>query len=148
MLVTLSRNERDIRHSEERLQLALKSSGEGLWEWDLRGDRIYIDHYSNSLLKFNQFLDSIDLELFHKSVFHEDKKRVYQKLQRIAQGEVQSYSDEFRLILRTKEIIWVRVNGKIAEYDGLRSARIAGTLQNITTRKNTRTEFVVVRFCL
>ena len=136
MLDTLDRNEKAVRRSEERLQLALKSSGEGLWEWDLRSSKVFIDQFSNSILKFSPPKYSIPVELFEKSVYLEDRSRVLKRLDRIAQGELLSYSDEFRLVLESREVIWVRINGKIAEYDGLRAARIAGTIQDITDRKH------------
>ena len=126
--------------TKELLELALKSSGDSVWFWNIESgelvfDRNWIKHlgYKPNLFKltFEWWDDSINPE--HKSVF-ESAYNDY------LQGRKDHYEIEYQIRTNNGDWIWVWAIGKCIEYDNDGKPLIfIGTHRDITRLKNNET---------
>ncbi|MEP7295524.1 MAG: diguanylate cyclase [Burkholderiales bacterium] len=122
--------------SEERLSLALEGSGLALFDWDIRGDRVYHSAQA-SAMRGEPAIESTAPAAEWRSYVHEDDLEAIRTSMKAAlMGTVSEYHAEFRIRKRTGEWLWVRARGRVVERDTSgRALRLAGTYANIDARK-------------
>ncbi|MDX1630458.1 MAG: EAL domain-containing protein, partial [Thermoanaerobaculia bacterium] len=132
--------QRTIRRNEERLQLALKGSGDGLWDWDLRNDRIVRVRMAE-LLGYEPGELPPGPELWESLIHPEDRSEVLRRIDRVLDGRASSFESEYRILASDGSWRWVLDRGNIVERDAEgRPVRMAGTCTDITERKETETQ--------
>lgn len=126
----------DLRISQERLDLAIRGSDLGLWDWDVQSDKITINERWATMLGYSP--DEIDPLLSHrKNLIHaEDASRVMDAWMDHFSGRSETYRVEYRIRTKKSEWCWVLDRGKVVERDvDGKPLRAAGTQQDISDRK-------------
>jgi len=132
------RRERRLREalgrSEERLQLAVGGSNDGLWDWHLRRGDLYFSPRCAQMLGFadDQLPHAREtvLGLLHPSDLRTFEAKLLRHLRR---GE--PYDAEFRLRTRDSDYLWVRARGRLVRSAEGRAIRMAGSLTDISDAK-------------
>ena len=133
--------EREIRTSEERLQLALEGASLGMWDLNLLTRRAVINIRSADIIGYD--LEEIDPTMdFWKTIIHpEDLDHTLELLKTHIEGKTDFFEHEYRVTTRHGEQRWIMGRGKVIERDGLGQAiRMAGTFMDITDVKKARQE--------
>lgn len=126
-----------MNESSDRLELALKASNEGIWEWDLLSGTIF---YSNRVLMFlgygvtgapNFFKDP------EEHVHPEDLKKFIKKRDRVILKKGRLFAMESRVRTRSGEWKWFRMRGIPERDDQGAVLKMVGSLIDISKRKNT-----------
>ncbi len=120
---------------EERLDLALKASNEGILDWDLKEGEIY---YSNRLLGFlgyGRFGAPNILEEPEKHVHPEDLGRFTRKLSRVLHRGGKLFADEARIRTNEGEWKWFRARALPLRDDDGTLLRLVGSLIDISKRR-------------
>ncbi len=124
-----------LRISEERWQLALSGTNDGVWDWDLTTGRIFRDSRYAEMLGYQPDelpRRQIWLELGHP----EDVPAVEKVLQDHLDGRTPVYQSEYRVRHRAGHWVWVLGRGKVVARDGAgRPLRMVGTQTDVTQRK-------------
>jgi PAS domain S-box-containing protein len=128
-----------LQRSEERLRLALTAAeGVGIWDWDVRRDRVYLDPQFATLygLDAQAAQTGTSADAFTRNIHPDDYERVRQTLDHaVANGK--EFSAEYRLLQADKSVRWVAAVGRCSlGPDGL-PARFPGVSVDITARKQT-----------
>lgn len=125
------------RKTQQRLQLALESTQDGVWEVDLSADKNYFDERWCELLGYSSQELQAD-ESFAKRLIHEDDlKTTKDAYDAHLTGEADVYDSEHRLMHKSGEWIWVHDRGRILEHaDDGSPAKMIGTTADITERKH------------
>ncbi|MBC7692858.1 MAG: response regulator [Methylotenera sp.] len=136
----LQRNLVESRHlleqSQRRLELALSSSGLGIWEWDIPGNHLYCSIETERLLGYPPGTCSRPLEDFSQRVHPEDLELRMIAVNTAIRTRI-SHQHEFRISLPDGTIRWLSEGGR-ATYDFLDNPILMrGTLADITEQKNT-----------
>ncbi|MFC6441590.1 EAL domain-containing protein [Bowmanella sp. JS7-9] len=120
----------EVTASEERLQLALKASGSGIWDWR-DGDNIMYQPRLRDELGYKQ--DSIAPAEFCELIHPVERPQFENNWNRFLQGELHSFDVTYRLQHSSGEWQWYRDLGRAVEntLDG-NIQRISGTFTNIT----------------
>jgi diguanylate cyclase (GGDEF)-like protein/PAS domain S-box-containing protein len=138
MLGKILRREHNIIGSERRLSLALRGSGEGVWDWDIQENNSYIDPNCCSILDVKPEELAVDNRLWLKRLFAEDAEQARQYFRRVAAGELTSFEGEYRIPRHDTEAEyrWIQIRGSVVEWssDGL-PTRMSGTVSDVTQRK-------------
>ena len=136
------RMERALRESEERYTLAMKGADEGLWDWDMRSDEIYISPWIVNLLSEDLTPESenggqskITSAEWDATVRPEDRERYLKAIDDHLAGKTAYYSCEYRLGEAGEADRWVRDRGLCLRDEAGRPYRMAGSLGDITQRK-------------
>lgn len=130
---SLERSRAALDISESRLQLAVSAGKFGIWERDLKTNRLHWTPRTLEIMGGGDFTGA--LEDFTRRIHPEDVAAV----ERFSRGAVtgkNAYTTEFRVVLPDGKIRWVCSKGQ-ADYapDGT-PLRMAGTLQDISERKS------------
>ena len=137
-------NDLTVRHeaeqqrarSEERLSLALESSGLALFDWDLKGDRIYHSAQASAMRDEPAVETTASAAELRSFVHPDDMDAMRTSLKAALAGAVPIYRAEFRIRRRSGDWLWVRARGRVVERDSSgRALRLAGTYVDINTRK-------------
>ncbi|HEU0202703.1 MAG TPA: PAS domain-containing protein [Burkholderiaceae bacterium] len=135
------RTEEALRHSEQRYQLAAAGANQGLWDWDLVTDTMFVSARAQELLG----LASADplrprREWVARFDYHpEDRERVRKTLAAYLGGTLGHWEVEYR-IRNGESWHWYHDRGVALRDDSGRPYRMAGSLEDITDRKNAQAE--------
>jgi PAS domain S-box-containing protein len=125
--------EEDVRISLECMELALKGTELGMWDWDIVNDNFILDTRSVQLIG-NIPLDS---EEWFRRIHTDDIKKVKEQDEAIIKRRSEVIDYDYRLILETGDIRWIRAKGHVVKWDKEGNpVRATGTLQDITEQKN------------
>ena len=124
-----------LRISEERYTLAIEGSQDGIWDRDLRTDKVYFSPRWKSMLGYEDH----EIENNHKSwenLLHpDDKERTLALLYKHLKKETPFYQAEFRLKCKDGRYKWIFARGKaIFDKNGV-PYRIAGSHTDNSARK-------------
>lgn len=130
---------------DDRLQLALQASKEGIWDWDLVKKTIY---YSPRVYRFLGYRKEEMPNLFEERGEHMDEasvEAVDEALRRVIQEGEDLFAVEPRVKTNRGTWKWFRVRGTPVR-DGLgKVIRIAGSLIDISKRKTAERELAEER---
>jgi diguanylate cyclase (GGDEF)-like protein/PAS domain S-box-containing protein len=133
--VERKRAEEALRVSEERYALAVSGAKDGLWDWDLRRDKVYYSPRWSSILGYAQNEIGDRVQDWLDRVHPDDLERVRAALDAHLEGRTPHFECEHRVYTRSGDSLWVLCRG-IAVCDASGAAyRIAGSLTDISARK-------------
>jgi PAS domain S-box-containing protein len=123
-----------LQEYEERWRYALESGQFGVWDWDMRTNKMFCSNIMKVILEYGEDEVCNDFEDWMRLTHPEDLNNVLDKLHRHFQGE--EYDVELRMRCKDNSYKWVRGRGQIIdrEPDG-EPLRMIGTIENITYRK-------------
>lgn len=122
--------------STERLSLALDSSEEGLWDWNLHSGDVYVSPKVYSLLGQDPVFDLFDKNTWKALVHQEDCPQVKEALSRYMNHKDDRFMAEFRVRHSDQSWRWLLSRGKAVRYDeNGQMIRIVGTIRDITSQK-------------
>lgn len=125
-----------LRTSEARWQLALQGTGDGVWDWDLVNNRIYLSHRSKELLGYDGE-ETTSVEARADLVHPDDTERSLAALRAHLRGEAPSFSCEYRLRRKDGSYIWILGTGRVIERDASgKPLRLVGTHKDIAERRS------------
>jgi PAS domain S-box-containing protein len=124
-----------LRHSEERLSLAMDAAQMGLWEYDIAGDALMWNHHLRAMYGVGDETP-IDFEMFVSAIYPEDRDRVLGAYNAALEGpERRDFSFEHRIVRPDGEIGWVLAHGRVLRDAEGKPSRALGTSMDITSRK-------------
>jgi len=126
----------DLAKSEERFNLAMGASKDGLWDWDIKTDKIYYSPAYGEMLgyDFSELLQHADL---WKGLIHpEDREIALEANIGCIENECDDFNIDFRMKVKNGGWKWINSRGKVANRDDTgRATRMVGTHVDITERK-------------
>jgi len=131
---------KNLRESEERFNLAMKASNDGLFDWNLETNEIY---YSPSWKKMLGYEDNElpnDFSVWENTTEPEDMKKSWELQQKLITKQIDRFVMEFKM--KHKNGHWVDILSRaqaIFNTSG-KAVRIVGTHTNITERKQAEEE--------
>ena len=125
-----------LRESEQRLGLALQSSGLALFDWDLRSGVVHLGDQWGVILGGAAAEGDVPIEGLEALVHPDDLPTLREQLRRLLKGEISSYRIEHRVRHMSGEWIWIESVAQVSERDADgRAIRVTGTNGDITARK-------------
>jgi PAS domain S-box-containing protein len=125
----------ELEKSREQFMLAVNGSNDGIWDWDLRNNTLYLS------AKWKQMIGYEDHELpnmystFEDRLHPDDRTHVQEYIRSYLTGENPVYSIEFRLLHKNGSYIWILARGEaLRDKDGV-PYRMAGSHTDITEIK-------------
>jgi diguanylate cyclase (GGDEF)-like protein/PAS domain S-box-containing protein len=127
-----------VTEASPRLDFILNTIGEGLWDWDLKTDRVYYAPRWHALLGYTVGELSDRIDEWASRVHPKDLAACQTALERHRTGTTPDASCEHRLRCKDGSWRWMLYRARITERDANGTAtRIMGTLNDITDRKLT-----------
>jgi diguanylate cyclase (GGDEF)-like protein/PAS domain S-box-containing protein/putative nucleotidyltransferase with HDIG domain len=127
--------ETELQCSEERYALAVRGSKDGLWDWNLLTDEIYFSPRWKSILGYSKNeIGNAPSEWF-KRVHGDDIETVRNDIAAHLQGHSPHFENEHRLMHKDGNHRWILMRGTAVRSTDGKAIRIAGSLSDITERK-------------
>jgi PAS domain S-box-containing protein len=122
-----------LRSSEERLQLALRGSGQGIWDWDLKTEVLTWDDRTKEI--FGLPADVPVSYKWHLEALHPDDRQRVSNAAVIALRDRTEFNEEYRTFHPDGTMHWILARGR-GYYNGKgEPERISGTVMDISDRK-------------
>ncbi|MHB8898817.1 MAG: SpoIIE family protein phosphatase [Thermoguttaceae bacterium] len=130
--------ERALQDSEERFELAVHGTDAGIWDWDLRTNRVYFSSRWKSMLGCSDAEISDDFQEWERRIHPDDYQRSVEMIRRYLDGEILEYSLEHRLRHKNGTYRWILARGAALRDDQGHPYRMAGSHIDITELKQTQ----------
>lgn len=129
--------------NEQHIEILLTGAKIGLWEWDLEGDKMFINDTGSRLLKGDSEVNTISLSSiqFLKRIHPDDRARIQQAQKKAFSDDEFSYDVEFRYLNEKNEYQWLRTLGKVVDrYADHAPRRMLGQVLDISQSKHVQEE--------
>ncbi|WAC21363.1 SpoIIE family protein phosphatase [Luteolibacter sp. SL250] len=134
----------------ERLELSLRASSEGLWDWSLDDGSIYYSPRVLELLEAGDETDAPNVFLPPHGAIHEDDLEMFGRV--VARALEPHGPDTLAIDAKVRTVMaeprWLRIRGTIVRDSHGRVARIAGSMIDISLRKRAEAQVEEERFLL
>ncbi|MGQ5524387.1 putative bifunctional diguanylate cyclase/phosphodiesterase [Chitinimonas sp. PSY-7] len=126
-----------LRESQERYELAIRGANDGLWDWHIREETLYVSPRWKVLLGYTEDDEFAPLPSTWRALMHPDEvESIRSQLIRHLKGETPHFEAEQRLRHRDGSWRWMLTRGMALIDPTTGTAhRMAGSLTDITERK-------------
>jgi diguanylate cyclase (GGDEF)-like protein/PAS domain S-box-containing protein len=133
---------RDLRRSEERYELATRAANDGIWDWDLSDGTMYFSPRWKTILGYGEDLRADGLQAWLGLVHPDDVERLQGAIQAHRAGRTPHFENEHRIRHADGTWRWVLSRGVAIRDQAGRATRMAGSLSDITGRRNAEQRLV------
>jgi PAS domain S-box-containing protein len=130
------RAEKALRHSEERLALAMEGASDGMWDWDIPGQTVHLSRRLRQSFGVDFRLIDVTDNDWVKRIHPDDRERFRTTMLAHIKGETDHYECEYRLMHGDGEYRWVHDRGLARRDEDGRADRMVGSLNDVTARKH------------
>ena len=124
-----------LRESEERYALATEGANDGIWDWDLKSNRIYFSPRWVTMLHLDPGDITNGLEDWFSRVHPEDLEQVKIDIQAHLEGLSMHFENEHRMRHQDGTYRWMLCRGLAVRDQSSQAYRMAGSFSDITDRK-------------
>lgn len=133
----------DLRRRERRLDMVLRGTNDGFWDWNLIDDEVYYSARWNGMLGYPAMERVAGPEMWFERVHADDLPGLRRTLDAHRSGLSRSFEHEHRIRTASGAYMWMLARGVVeCDLEG-RTRRIAGTHTDITARKRTERQLLV-----
>lgn len=136
-LLQRKKTEKNLRESEERLELALRGAELGLWDWEVQTGKIIFNENWAKILGYKLAEIKPSFESWQKLIHDEDYKKFRSAINDNLKGKTSFYEFEYRMKTKSGKWKWILDRGKVLQRDpNGKAVRAAGTILDITDKKS------------
>ncbi|MEG3868419.1 response regulator [Microcoleus sp. Z1_B2] len=129
-----------LQASEERWELALRGSNDGVWDWNVNTNEVFFSARWKEMLGYEDHEIPNQLEEWSKRVHPDDIGWVMQAIQDHFQRQTPFYITEHRVLCKDGSYKWILARGQALSDEAGRVVRMTGSQSDITNRKQLEQE--------
>jgi PAS domain S-box-containing protein len=134
----LQEKEELLRKSEERYQLALLASKDGIYDWDIKNNTVFYSKTWKKIIGFEESELPDTYEVLENLIHLEERKAVLNVRNKYLNREIDKYNIEYRFRKKDGSYIWIQ-DSALAMWDNEGNPlRIIGTYTDIRWKKKKR----------
>jgi len=134
MFVSRKKAEEDFKKSYERSMLVLDGSRDGIWDWELKSDELFLSKRWKEIVGYRENELENKPEVFESLLHPDDKERVAVYIKSYLKGEFKHYNIEFRLRHKNGSYRWILGRGEALYDENGIPFRMAGLHTDITEK--------------
>ena len=123
-----------LQKALERLTLAADSGAIGIWDWDLKHDRMSGDDWMRRLYGTDAETDITSYDMW-RTFLHPDDRAAIERATLEAIRGIKPYNTEFRIVWRDGSVHDIHATGRVAYDETGEPVEMVGTNRDITARK-------------
>ncbi len=137
IITTRKRAEADLRHSEERLSLALEAANAGMFDWNMITGEMHFSDRFYTMLGYDPGEFPATYRSFELLWHSEDRPALASLVRAYRENQIDHHEIEMRLHTKSGEWRWIRSHGRMVLGWGpdAKPARLVGAQFDITQRK-------------
>jgi two-component system sensor kinase FixL len=126
---------------ELRWRHSVESSGDGIWDWNVRTRRSFRSESWYRMLGF-EMQEVIAEKNFWSSRLHlEDRDRVFKAVDDCLTGRSELYAADYRLRCRDGQWKWIAARGRVVERENGLPVRVLGTHRDIDALRQSQSDW-------
>jgi len=123
-----------LKQTTERLTLATRAGGIGIWDWDVVNDKLNWDNGMIRLYGFTDYEFVCAYDTWRSGLLPEDRENADEDIQMALRGE-KEYNVEFRVVWPDGSIHYLRALANVQRDENGKALRMIGTNWDITEQK-------------
>ncbi|WP_245747903.1 PAS domain S-box protein [Methanolobus profundi] len=132
---SLQEKTKELEKSHERFIMAVSGSQDGIWDWDLITNEVFLSSRWKEIIGFADHELQNSFSTFEERLHPDDKKRVIDQLEKYLKGELPEYKIEFRLKHKDGNYVWILARGTAQRDENGAPYRLSGSHTDITEQK-------------
>ncbi len=124
--------EKQLADQKEQFELAIRGSNDGIWDWDLKSNALFISQKWKEQLGYRDEELKSEFKSFADHLHPEDSEAVMQKVTSYLNGELLTYDLVFRMLHKDGGFRWIRARGEALRDSAGSAYRMAGSHTDIT----------------
>ncbi len=134
--------QQSLRESEQRYALAALAANDGLWDWNLKTNKVYFSPRSKALLGCLEEEIGDDWSEFFKRVHPDDINLLRCAIATHLEGSTTHFESEYRVLHQDGQYRWILCRGLAVRDEEGKPVRLAGSQTDITERKSTESQLL------
>jgi len=131
-----AKREAELAESKERFELAVKGANDGLWDWDMRTNKVFFSDRWKSMLGYKPNEIKNDFSEWEKLLHPEDKKRAQAYVDTYLKSKgALKFEHEFRLLHKSGLYVDILARATMQKDKNGEPIRLVGTHIDMTARK-------------
>lgn len=135
-------NKESLSQNQERYSLAMQASNDGLWDWDLKTNKILYSDRWKEMLGFNDHEISDTADEWLSRVHPEDHDRVRASIDAYVEGITSNFEIEYRMRHFSDNYLWMMAKGLAIRTSDGRATRFAGSQTDVSERKSNEEQMI------
>ena len=131
-----ARTLQSLRESEERYQLAAHGSNDGIWDWAVDSETIFLSPRWRAIIGLEASAEGTLWSSWFTRVHPDDLQRLRDELDKHVKGELTQFENEHRLLHKDGTWRWVLARGTAVRGPDGRATRVAGSLTDVTQARS------------
>jgi len=124
-----------LQQSEERFDLAIRGTDAGIWDWDLRTNRVFFSPRWKTMLGHEEDEITGHYTEWESRLHPDDRTRALATIAEYLKGETPTYELEHRLKHKDGSYVWILARGAAVRDSEGRPYRMVGSHTDVTARK-------------
>lgn len=135
LLQELAQTKTALRESEQRWQLAVYGSNDGIWDWNLQTNQVFFSHRWKQMRGFTDEEISYSLEEWINRIHPDDRDRIMAAVNDYLNHKIPLFQEEYRVQHKNGSYFWILDRGQ-GLWDELGNVmRMSGSQTDITKHK-------------
>jgi PAS domain S-box-containing protein len=134
-----------LRENEERYELAVSGTNDGIWDWNISNNEVYYSPAWMRILGYEKEPLPHIFSTWFDRIHPEDVEPTLYQIHKHLQGETALYENVHRILHRNGKYIWISAKGKCLRNTQNEAYRFVGTITDITEKKLTENELKIAK---
>lgn len=136
LLKKIQERETALQESEFRWKFAIEGAGDGLWDWDIKTNRVFYSKKWKAQLGYSDEEIGDSLDEWESRIHPDDKADTFAAVENHFTGKTSSYQVEHRLRCKDGSYKWILTRGLVVITDeNKKPLRVIGTHSDITEQR-------------
>ncbi len=127
--------EANLQASKERFELAVRGSGVGIWDWDIRTGKVYYSPRWKRLFGYEEDEIGDGFEDWARLLHPDEGESIIKFQEDFLKGTSPSVAAEYRLRHKDGSYRWIEAHGVVVRDGEGKACRLVGSHGDITARK-------------
>jgi len=132
--------EEELKKAEERLQLIVKGSNDGLWDWNAETNKCFFSARWKEMLGYTEDEISSNANEWETRIHPDDLERVLKSVQEHHERKTPFFLSEYRMMRKDGSYKWLLDRGQALWDENGKLIRMAGSHTDITARREMEEE--------
>jgi PAS domain S-box-containing protein len=129
------KSEQQIAQLKERFELAIDGSNDGIWDWNLRTNELFLSKRWKQMLGYEDHELANHIDTFFSLLHEDDRERVDNYVKEYLHSREGKYELDFRMIHKDGSLRWITAKGAALRNMDNIASRMAGSHTDITDKK-------------
>ena len=131
----LAKHKRKLQLSQERFDLALAGSNDGVWDWDIQAGSVYFSDRCLEIIGYSRTAD-VDLgSIWLQRVHPDDLSVTRDAIRSHFRGITERFDNNHRIQKLDGDYVWVHARGRAIRDEQKRAVRLIGIVRDVTEQK-------------